>query len=511
MAVTIKGAMYSNSSVMWKHYNWVKPDPAKRYKFKAVVTDNKGKTSNISWFEGTNGGESFHNAGQGALARADVSYIETYTTGAEVPGTQVPIGYSNYVQLPGTPPAPNLKNAIVTFENYNPNGRLKVDWAGVDAVGADDPNTDGVHAPPWPASRYYWYWKSSSSGPIRGSGYTAYATSGIPSPSEITFDAVGYQYIYVYLQSMGDYYNSAVTPYRFIEIPPPPKPSAPMNLAVQVTALNYETGPYTVTATWSPSWFDTGTPNEADGFDWYVTGPEYPSGQAVGINNNSVTFTVNTRAPDYGFNVRSYNRFGSSYYEWKAFAVPPPEPPKNVTFTLNYPSLTVSWDPIANTNYYGLDLYGPTTSFHLAVYSPDTSTTFTLTETGWYSFEIRAFDFNGTQGGVGYHNYEVIAGKPRPANWEWYTPKVNGQDFKITAAEWNAFIDRINEFLTYKNINPVYIPPSSVGTDFTANDYMGVMSAVEQASGLGWTVKFSGDDILAADINALRDNLNSTP
>lgn len=521
MAVTITGAMYSNSSVMWKHYNWVPPDPAKRYKFKAVVTDDKNKTSNISWFAtSTIGGESFHAAGAGALARADVSYIEATSTGAEIAGTQVYIGFSlNRVQLPGTPPTPSLSSATVTFLNYSPNGRLKVDWAGADAVGADDPNTDGVHAPPWPASRYYWYWKSSSTGVIRGSGYTAYATSGTPSPSEITFDAIGYNFVYFYIQSMGDYYNGPVSAYKYIQIPSAPKPYAPNYVEVLVTADN-DTGPFTCTATWEDDFSNTGD-RTTDGYDWDIDGgPEILSGKILGAYNTSVTFIINAPYPAYTFWVRAFNKYGASPYEYATFvAGPPPKPPQNVTFTLvpatgtGNPELTVSWDPVpGEVLLYGLDLWGPISYYQrVGVYAPETSYTFTLTETGLHYFQIRAIDRNQVQGPVGEHYYEVTEGRQRPPNWEWHTPKVQGGPFNMTAVEWNAFYDRINEFNSYVGYNQIPATNFSAGEIFTNGTYTTAMAQINQLTNKGWTVVFAGDDVLAADINALRDNLNSIP
>lgn len=120
----------------------------------------------------------------------------------------------------------------------------------------------------------------------------------------------------------------------------------------------------------------------------------------------------------------------------------------------------------------------------------------------------------------------------RPPNWEWATPKVAGQDFKLTATEWNQFCERINQFREYIGLNTkISFTPAPYGDGsvyaFMFNQALvGIAGGTFDGSsfyyqyllGMNYTIRSrlptnrkTGDSILAAYLNDMRDGMNSVP
>lgn len=100
----------------------------------------------------------------------------------------------------------------------------------------------------------------------------------------------------------------------------------------------------------------------------------------------------------------------------------------------------------------------------------------------------------------------------RPAAFEWDTPKVSGQPFNITASEWNRLTGYIDSLRKSKlGAAGFGFTTANTGTTFQAYFYN---QAVNALAGLSPATpppptRATGDTILAADINALRDSANS--
>lgn len=109
----------------------------------------------------------------------------------------------------------------------------------------------------------------------------------------------------------------------------------------------------------------------------------------------------------------------------------------------------------------------------------------------------------------------------RPSNFEWTYPKISGQDFKLTDDEWNAFLNRINDFRDYKGLSlysfyDYYHGDYSFTKAYSGNDFYAYMfnqarnAIIEMSPPISPpSSKSSGQDIYASYLNGLRDSLNS--
>ena len=102
---------------------------------------------------------------------------------------------------------------------------------------------------------------------------------------------------------------------------------------------------------------------------------------------------------------------------------------------------------------------------------------------------------------------------PRPSNFAWDTPKVQGEAFGVTASEWNRLIDKVKEFHEYVHgaYNSTGYPMEYVeqGDIFYAERFNEVRYAIGSLYSTGIQDKVSGDPITAADLNKIVDSLNS--
>lgn len=102
----------------------------------------------------------------------------------------------------------------------------------------------------------------------------------------------------------------------------------------------------------------------------------------------------------------------------------------------------------------------------------------------------------------------------RPDNWFWWSTVAPGQPIALSAAEWNAFCGRIDEFRVYtgRDVWPGWLPVGS-GTDISADI---VNEARRAIAPMGPTAPLPpwvnpGDTIKAFYFNTLRAYLNSVP
>lgn len=97
----------------------------------------------------------------------------------------------------------------------------------------------------------------------------------------------------------------------------------------------------------------------------------------------------------------------------------------------------------------------------------------------------------------------------RPSNFSWTSPKTPGADFNITASEWGGFQSKINAFRVYRSFSPYPFTTVSTGNDFTATHYNEAQNAIFGMTSSAPPIHNIGEDILASDLNGLRDALNS--
>lgn len=135
----------------------------------------------------------------------------------------------------------------------------------------------------------------------------------------------------------------------------------------------------------------------------------------------------------------------------------------------------------------------------------------------WYSTDSKWASTKSSSGGGGTDpdpdpwEPDPDPGPTRPRDWEWYIGKYSGYSFNITASEWNAFFDKINEFRSYKGLSYYSYTRAYWGYNFTASQYNEARNAIAAMN--PWTsipsYRSRGETIYASDINSLRDSLNS--
>lgn len=103
--------------------------------------------------------------------------------------------------------------------------------------------------------------------------------------------------------------------------------------------------------------------------------------------------------------------------------------------------------------------------------------------------------------------------KQRPSNFSWTYAKTSGGNFNLTAAEWNAFTARINEFRDYCDLSSYGFTTAYANNTFTAAMYRQARTAIQAIDGYGTYIPYvySGDEITAYMMNILVSELNSIP
>ena len=113
----------------------------------------------------------------------------------------------------------------------------------------------------------------------------------------------------------------------------------------------------------------------------------------------------------------------------------------------------------------------------------------------------------------------------RPNDWAWTSSVVKGGSVTLTktgtntytaayltAAEWNAFVNRVKEFADYKNISMTpssyYVTQGAAMRASVAEGIRQIISSMSPSVAVPSRI-YSGKGITAADINGLKNSLNS--
>jgi hypothetical protein len=131
-----------------------------------------------------------------------------------------------------------------------------------------------------------------------------------------------------------------------------------------------------------------------------------------------------------------------------------------------------------------------------------------------YDFRVKA-TVNETGYVTGYSATVIATPGVRPSNWAWTTPKVSGADFSMTAAGWNSFTQRINDFRSYKNLVAYSFTTVVSGGTLLASIFNQARNAIndlpDKSVTLTVPVVVSGDAVMASYFNNMRDSINSIP
>lgn len=160
-----------------------------------------------------------------------------------------------------------------------------------------------------------------------------------------------------------------------------------------------------------------------------------------------------------------------------------------------------------NGTLYGNGFY--TTNRNVSFSSDRSGNTFV--HNSYYRIRVTAYDNSGnsTVATTGQIQFK----SQRPTDWNWHTSKIAGQDFKLTADEWNSFGKKVNQFRTYKDLGNYSFSTAIDGNDFTHVMYNQARSAIiampynSTKHPIYSVVK--DEDVTAHKVNVLMNALNS--
>lgn len=127
-----------------------------------------------------------------------------------------------------------------------------------------------------------------------------------------------------------------------------------------------------------------------------------------------------------------------------------------------------------------------------------------------YNIRLISADYDNTSE---YSSYKSITTPKRPDYFSWDTQKVQGQNIKLTAAEWNSLTRNINMIRTYKNYDTYSFTTVSTGDIITAAIYNEARKAIQGISGYGAYIPTvaARDEITAYCLNQIVSELNAIP
>jgi hypothetical protein len=97
----------------------------------------------------------------------------------------------------------------------------------------------------------------------------------------------------------------------------------------------------------------------------------------------------------------------------------------------------------------------------------------------------------------------------RPYNWEWYASKTTGQDYYVSATEWNDFMLRVLNFEVYKGVFPYGWTNAQSGSNFDYTKFNEARNNIARMITTSVPTVKTGDTVYAWYFNQLRDDLNS--
>jgi hypothetical protein len=313
-------------------------------------------------------------------------------------------------------------------------------------------------------------------------------TSGITSTSySITVDQYSTNYDFR-VQSYNSYGNGSVgfsynNPSGAPNTPPPSSP--PSNLSATMPIYNSSSNNYSTTVSW------TGV-SDATYYEVHASYGGNPDVNKGTTSGTSMTITLDYAQTSYTIKVWSGNASGlSSTYSsitvttgsqgnlppsQSGTPVTPPAGNSSVP-SVEPPINIIKYNSDPNDRRYYVSFNGTGTSNYRILARKSVDSQWYEKYNGPYATPLLNFDSNGT------YYIRVYAcssstdnstcsmptetsftiGSTRPANWEWYTPKIQGANFSLSAAEWNDFTSRINAFRDYQGLATISFTTAPYG------------------------------------------------
>lgn len=159
-------------------------------------------------------------------------------------------------------------------------------------------------------------------------------------------------------------------------------------------------------------------------------------------------------------------------------------------------------------------IYGIVDSISAPATGSSTSTTRRTVsyDPGTYQFWAYTLAQNGTYYPAGTATVTVTgASSQRPSDWNWWSDIYSGAPISITASEYNAFTDRINEFRAYKGLSNYSFTRASSGAVIRASMVGQCSDAISDMDPVTSPpyAPAAGDEITARFFNRLMNSLNS--
>ena len=252
--------------------------------------------------------------------------------------------------------------------------------------------------------------------------------------------------------------------------------------------------------------------------------------------NPSTSYGVRWKARDWTGNYLDSPYSSYSYISTQA-ATPIPSPLTGLYIEDVYATdITARWNISSNAKDYRIYLARGSTVIVENTYSIPTSyifwnSTFNLQRGSQHTLTITPRNIDNILG-TGQTIYFTPLASARPANWSWTTTElnaINGQGLfsTITATRWNAFLDRVQEFINYYNtkygtgVYSVISGTSSPQTGnrnckvsvsppgiLTANDFNHIRFCIGSMNSTGLSNFSTGQPVMGSYITTITTSLN---
>ena len=257
---------------------------------------------------------------------------------------------------------------------------------------------------------------------------------------------------------------------------------------------------------------------------------EYPDGSQSSFSASSnsykdVSVTLENFGTDYYVRSRAYSFSG--YSGWTGYlrlrVNDTTAPTISITNATGNNQILLDWvasdnDGLRETNPFVVYIGSAGGNFNdlgLKGYTSSSSYTISTDRNGnplspnvTYPIRVGVYDKSGN---YGYADRYVKVTRTRPNNFSWSLPKNSRGDANLTMNEWNDLLERINAFRYYKGLAHATFTTAQRGQSLTAtqfNEAANIIDTLSPTTSVPARVA-TGQDIQAAQLNRLRDSLNS--
>lgn len=266
------------------------------------------------------------------------------------------------------------------------------------------------------------------------------------------------------------------------------------------------------------TWY--GQANKVDyDVSWISGYPNYTDTVSTSSSFRRRTFTVPDYDMPYWIDVLLTGPGGSSSWVTVFFQSDPAPVVVGqavITSLSNYKkdAITVNWASADNAWYYEVQYKKSTTStWTYAAYSQNGNSfeVSGLDPATDYDFRVRGYQGSAYGSWSSSMRGHTLSNIPTEFNWNF--PKVQGEEFYLTANEWNALAAKINQFREYK-FGPGYdysfttAIQGAIFYAYMANEARNAMDALGPEVSPP-ALRYTDDPVEASILNRLRDSLNS--